>query len=545
MMSVMMTILDGEGRRTVEAAEGLTVRKCLLEAGIFVDAPCGGRGRCGKCKVTLSGSLSPVSEEERRLLSEMELSAGVRLACLARPTGAFEVTLPQQQPMEIETGSIAGLPLNEGIHPLSAAALPTSGAALGVAVDIGTTTLAMLFYDLRDGRLLGSKSAINPQVEFGADVISRIAACTELPDGLARLRGSLLQALNRMAGEFCESSGFTLTDLRACVLAGNTTMLHIAAGLDPASLAAAPYTPCSLFGNFITAGEAGLEILPDAPVYFMPCVSAYVGGDITAGLLACGVDETDDTTLFIDLGTNGEMALKHDGRLLCCSTAAGPVFEGAHIRDGVGSVSGAIHSVQAVQGGLSLTTIGGRPPVGICGTGLIDAAAVMLSRGVIDETGRFNDEITASEGNEELRSRLKSVAEPEFILDTESGIGITQRDIRELQLAKAAVAAGVASLLQEAGISEREVDRVILAGGLGTHIDPASACAIGLLPASLRTKVTAVGNTSAAGAAAVLLHSELIGRLEKLSGSCQYLELSGNPVFNDLYIENMSFDNIN
>lgn len=315
------------------------------------------------------------------------------------------------------------------------------------------------------------------------------------------------------------TQGYDKERICDCVIAGNTTMLHLLTGLDPSGIAHAPFTPQSLFGTEYSAQQLGLCF--PASVYLTPCISAYVGGDITAGMAGCSLDECDSSILFADIGTNGEMALSVDGVMTCCSTAAGPAFEGAHITHGTGSIPGAIDRVWLDDGKVCFSTIGGEAPSGICGSGLIDAVAVLLETEQLDETGFL---------------------EEDFLLDSASGICITQSDIREIQLAKSAVAAGLQCLVSRAGLQMEKVGQLLVAGGFGTHLNPVSATAIGLLPKQLSGRITAVGNASGFGASAALLNTQMKDRLENIAKCCQYIELSGDEEFQNLFVENMMFE---
>jgi uncharacterized 2Fe-2S/4Fe-4S cluster protein (DUF4445 family) len=317
-------------------------------------------------------------------------------------------------------------------------------------------------------------------------------------------------------------------------------MLHLATGINPTNIANAPFIPVSLFGKDFSSLTLGLNLNADANVYFVRCISSYIGGDITAGMLACGLDKADKITLYIDIGTNGEMALMHNGKITCCSTAAGPAFEGAQIKFGTGGISGAISSIQIQEEEMIIKTISDKPAIGICGSGLIDAIAVMLKLEVIDETGRIcdNDEIL----NKTISKRIIEIDDSNaFVLDIKSGIYITQKDVREVQLAKSAIAAGIASLLHDTKIAITDVQNLILAGGFGSHMNSGSACKIGLLPKELIGKIEVVGNAAGNGAAQLLLSQECFARLEDIATSCENIELSGHPYFQDQYIENMMF----
>lgn len=592
-----LTVYNGSEELHIEAQPENTLLAAMVGGGVFVDAPCGGGGKCGKCRVLATGPLTPLTEEEQSLLSPEDRAAGVRLACCARPLGDVTVMMAPQQAVHVQTAAAGG---RETLRPsvrrvavavpaatlaaqrddcarvsdaLTAAGVLAVGwtltarrhapAALrerdgrisavlygsrlldvaadapltGLALDIGTTTVVAYFYDLETGVQLCVQSGLNPQRAFGADVITRIAACAE-PDGLAKLQRAVVGLLARLIESFCSDTGRPAASIYHVTVAANTTMLHLLAGIDPKNIAGAPFISATLFGFDLPARELGLPVCPDAPVTLLPSISSYVGADIVAGLTRCGLDRCTERVVYIDIGTNGEMAYcgGAGAPLLCCSTAAGPAFEGAHIRCGTGGVPGAISSVRLDNHTVVFDTIGGAAPVGLCGSGLIDAIAVLLRIGAIDETGRMADP-------EELDAPFCDGLneEGDFVFDYTRGILLTQQDVREVQLAKAAICAGILTMLHTAGVSVGQVDRVVLAGGFGAHIDPDNACAIGLLPPETAGRVEIVGNAAGLGAVSALLNAESLVRMRALAADCRYIELSGDPFFQDAYVEQMLF----
>lgn len=601
----MITVIQ-QGKTPVffEADPGCSLLALLHRQGIFLDAPCGGNKKCGKCKVIVSGQASPITKEETKLLTSQELDQGVRLACCTFPKGdvtlhlfsghgvevqtqglsagydlcpsvalvpltvekpslenqspdvqrlmsawkeskreerlSFSLTARRAAPRVLSSGQEAQLVLwDSGFGHLQALDVlpPETQSLLGMAVDIGTTTVVAYYYDLTTGALLDTQSALNPQRAFGADVISRIGAAKE-SQGLAQQTQAILSLLQDMTSAFARNTGLNPDRLYHITIAANTTMLHLLCGLDPSGIAAAPFISADLLGWDLSVARLGLGFgCPDGKVSLLPCISSYVGADITAGMVSCGLEQAGEKAVYLDVGTNGEMAYRGKEGLLCCSTAAGPAFEGAHIRCGTGGIPGAVSRVWLEEGELRYETIGGQPAVGICGSGLIDAVAVLLQIGAVDETGRLLDE-------DELEAPWSGRIDEEgnFLLVPEQGILLTQQDLREVQLAKAAICAGIDTLLHASGETAETLSRILIAGGFGAHIDPDSAVAIGLLPPEAKGRVQAIGNAAGAGAAAALLSRQALSRMLALPAQCRYLELSGDGFFQEAYVERMMFD---
>jgi len=482
---------DGEETRVVFAGTPL-LNEVLAREGLALAQPCGGRGRCGKCRTELSGAVSPPNEAEVRF--------GSRLACQAVLLGDCEATLPVSRQMEqIQMdGDLAGGVLR-----------PMPGK-YGAAVDLGTTTLALKLYRLSDGRLMGSAGKPNPQGQTAADVMGRIGAA--LAGGLPRLERQVQQAILGLLETACREAGVPVSDVESMVVAGNTTMLYLLTGTSPLSLSRAPFDAEDLFGRTVP--------LMGRQVYLPPCMDAFVGADITCAVLASGICQKEQTALLIDVGTNGEIALWKDGALLVSSTAAGPAFEGAGIHMGCGSVAGAVDSVWVTADGrLEAHTISGAPAVGVCGSGLIDAVACLLKTGQVDETG--------------------ASARPKMTLS--GSVHLVPQDIRSIQLAKAAIAAGIETLLKEAGIGADEVTELCLAGGFGSHLDVNSAADIGLIPRELTGRVRVLGNASLAGAAALLTDTAQVSEVNRIASLSRHVALGGNPRFNEAYMEHMLF----
>lgn len=459
----------------------------LLRCGCMLPHPCGGRGVCGKCAVTLAGEVSPPDETEHR--------AGVRLSCRAVLLGDCQVTLPDTVRYHAQSTDAGFLPDR-----------PRPGC-VGAAVDIGTTTLALMLYDLGTGQPLGSATMLNPQTAVAADVMGRISAAVTGEGGM--LRSLLLDALARLLTAAC-AGRFPPDAVDTLVITGNTAMLTLLTGGDARPLAAWPFDDAELFGDW-------REIL-GRRAYLPRCISAFAGADVTCGLLASGATALDRTALYVDAGTNGEMALWHAGALTVCAAAAGPAFEGAGISCGCGSVPGAVDRAWIEGGRLAVRTIDRAAPAGLCGSGLIDAIACMRRLDWIDASGLAE-------------------ADP---LPVAAGVSLTQADIRALQLAKAAIAAGLRRLAEEARVPWTEVSVALLAGGFGQHIDPASAAAIGLLPATIASRTRAVGNAALAGAAMLLLQPRRIPESEALARSARYVPLGGDESFQRLFLENMA-----
>lgn len=503
-----ITVLENGAERTVEAREGESILSALQRAGLTApEAPCGGNGTCGKCRVTVLG-------------------VGQVLACQTPVQGPCTVVLPDQS-----AGAVIASQGRRAEFPLT----PAEG--LGAAVDIGTTTVVVHLYDRTDGALLGTRSGVNAQRAFGADVISRIQYANEEPDGLERLGQVIRSQLLGYLEELCAQAGRSLGELTAVTIAANTVMEHLFAGLSPASIAVAPFTPLSRFGAWEDGGRFGLP--EGTRVYLAPAVAGYVGGDITAGLLASGAYQADAPVLFLDVGTNGEMALgSRSMGFLCCAAAAGPAFEGAAISQGMSACSGAISRVDLEAGALRLTVLGGGRAVGVCGSGLVDALAVMLQLGAVDETGRLLPP------DEAPQAALPWLDEDDggVVFRLTEDVAITAGDVRQLQLAKAAIAAGIRTLLSEAALTEDDIACLYLAGGFGNYIRRESAAAIGLLPPALEQRIVGVGNSAGEGAAAALLSQQARDVLDSLPERCRYLELSGHKGFNEYYVECMMFE---
>lgn len=508
--------------RAVSVEEGESLLAALQRAGVPMQAPCGGTGTCGKCSVDVSrggGSWMRV------LACQTDAEEGMRVRPLA-PEGGLHV-----ESSDADAGALARFRRD---------AAPAG--ELGVAVDLGTTTIAVYLFDASNARLLARGGTPNPQASFGADVISRINACTA--GALDVLGDAAARSILQLARDLCAEARVDPARIGRWAVAGNTVMEHILCGISPEGIGVYPFKPESLFG--VERAVPGL-----GRAYLSPCVSGYVGGDISAGLVACGLDELVDLggvpaprrgrrALFADLGTNGEMALIADSELVCCATATGPAFEGANISQGMQARDGAIVSCRFEDGAFRISSLGDAEPVGVCGSGLIDALAACLEAGIVDETGRMltPDELPAD------RSHLVTIrgGKPVARLTSTGTVALTQKDIRALQLAKAAVAAGISCLLDEAGLSVDQIDEFVIGGAFGAHLRPAAAAAIGLIPRELLPKVRLVGNCAGAGACAALLSHEARERMEAVARAARYVELSLDEGFSEAYIDAMEFE---
>lgn len=415
-----------------------------------------------------------------------------------------------------------------------------------VSFDIGTTTVAGTLWDARKGRQIAASVMTNPQREYGPDVISRIAFCGESRENLIRLHTAILRCIDDMVLQMCERTGTKVTDIKKAAVCGNTVMSHLFAGLSPKGLATAPFEPAYSGTLRLSSAEVMPGLTECREVVLLPNISGHVGGDITAGIISSGIMNMKGLTVFIDIGTNGEIVVKDDDVMLCCSTAAGPAFEGASISMGMRAQDGAIEKVSIDGAEVNISTVGGADALGICGSGLIDALAQMLDAGLIDEKGRLAAayEWGARGFNRGLSGRLaEEEGQRQFVLACSSNceVVITQKDIREVQLAKGAIKAGIGLLLKKLGKRVRDIDRVVLAGAFGNCIDKASAVRIGLLPDVPAEKIISAGNTAGAGVSMAVVSSSAMELAERIPSIVKHVELAQEPDFQDEYLASMGF----
>jgi uncharacterized 2Fe-2S/4Fe-4S cluster protein (DUF4445 family) len=561
----------------LEVSEGDRLSECIRAAGLALETPCNGLGRCGKCRVKARGELYPPEEAERGFIN----SSNIRLACMARVKGEVWIELPPQvnrlktinqgfaieaeidssvrqvllpapektsQPylekLTYDSGSAdifrkAGLLEQAGaIHRYGVLIdnnlvdLSTEpGEILGVAIDTGTTGISAYLLDLTTGEILGKESCLNPQTEFGGDVLSRISYCLENPQGPDQLREAILGKINELVGNLTGNVK-RMERVYQIVIAGNTTMLHFVLGIYSGSIAKSPYRPIFLKQIDLKAREVGIQICPEGRVTLLPSASGYIGADILAGVVATAFEKKEYPAVFLDIGTNGEIVANLGGRLIAASTAAGPALEGMNISCGCRAEEGAIDTFLIDdQFELHFTTIGGTSPKGICGSGLIDITAAMVKSNIVLASGRFNPNLDCR-----IKARLKDKM---FFLTEE--IYISQKDIRQIQLAKGAIAAGVTLLLEEADLPLDSIEEAVIAGAFGYHINPESIKEIGLLPKGFNGKITFVGNSSAEGARLALINKGVVSKIKELKSRIEVLELSTNPRFQDYFVKALGF----
>lgn len=527
---VRVRLFLGEEEHTLQMKAGTALLEALSAEGIMARSDCGGIGRCGKCRMQIKKGVLESSKEDESFFSEKELEDGWRLACCARPQMNLTVRMEKQEEISAvltvrgkrqkeQTAENIKYPEEHG----KASVTYHTCAEWGIAVDIGTTTLAMQKIELDGGHIVQTWTGTNHQSRFGADVMSRIGAACR--GKLGELRRCIQEDLKR---GFQELIGDTAEDaVKQAVIGGNTAMLHFLLGYACEGLGRVPFTPYSLEERKGTLKELVHRSLPDIPVLILPGISAFIGADITAGLYNCRFYNWDKVNFLIDLGTNGEMALGNKQKMLCASTAAGPALEGGNISCGMGGLRGAVSHVTMQDNEVYLETISGAEPKGICGSGVLDTVSELYRTGRMDGTGRL--------------------AEPYFengFCLTEAGdkrIFFTQRDVREVQLAKAAVRAGIEALLQRYGIGAGEVQSVFLAGGLGFSLDVDKAFTIGMFPEEFRGRIISSGNTCLGGCADYLQRYKENEKLREMVRAIEVLDLSSDPVFQEHYIDHMLF----
>lgn len=593
-------IVDSNVR--IEACRGATLLEILRTSGFQVEAPCNGRGICGKCRLKASGSLSdPEAGELRHLGASIE--EGIRLACQTAVLGPAAIDLEKSgaEALQItEEGRGERLVLNpsikrvrlepsireekesvsiwESLKPASHAGIQfritpsilrrlalkwRSGPppyieavvrgsrllslrfepgkkCLGIALDIGTTTLVAELMDLETGKTLGLRSCLNPQAAFGGDVLTRISYGIEHPDGIELLQRQLVNGINRLIEELCLIKEVEPSDIFELVVAANTTMLHLLLGIDPRFLASSPYQPVFTDSLHVSPESISIRMAPEGVVVLLPSAAAFVGADILAGLLATGFDRFSEPSLFIDIGTNGEIVASASGLLIGSSSAAGPALEGMAVSCGCRAKRGAVQAVSiSLDGALHLDIIGSGAPTGICGSGLIDLIAELLRAGAIEPSGRLANKEALPRP---LSRRMGEIAgQRAFFISRKENLFLTQKDIRQVQLAKGAIAAGISLVIKELGLSFSDLERVLVAGAFGAHLKPSSLAAIGLLPFELMEKVVFVGNTAKEGAKMVLTDCASQAKIELIRRKLIIKELSLLPEFQDCFVRNLGF----
>ncbi|MDI6895575.1 MAG: ASKHA domain-containing protein [Bacillota bacterium] len=581
------------GRR-VQVAGGATVLEAVQllgrELGDWgVVATCGGQGRCGRCLVrVVSGAVSGADEQELELLARQG-AVGYRLACRARVLGDVRMELdrvrggdrlqvggvvgpgglrPEPAVRQVEfrveppavgeragdadrVAAAVGAGLRYDLEVLRSlsddlgrwgfggwavvrgdeviAVQPRRAPLWGLAVDLGTTKVAAYLVDLDSGEIMESGAVLNPQIAYGEDVVSRLGYASVSADNYRRIRGAVGEGLNGLAGELCRRAGCETADIYEAVVCGNTAMHHLLLGLPVGQLVRAPYVPALTGPVDVKARELGFGFAAGAYVHLMPCVAGYVGGDHVGVILATRLLEHRGVALAIDVGTNTEIALVREGGVTCCSCASGPAFEGGHVSRGMRALAGAIDRVWLEGEEIRYTVVGGGDAAGFCGAGLIDLLAVLLRAEVMDAGGRLRAGAPGvEEGPDGLQFRL-------------GGAPLTQRDIRELQLAKAAVRSGIEGLLRTTGTRVEEVETVYLAGAFGVAIDPESAMAVGMFPRLPRERFEPVGNAAGMGAYLALVSESERREASRVAQSAGYLELMTLPGYQELFLSCLSF----
>jgi len=595
--------------RAVYCLEGTPVLEAAVRAGIVLDTPCGGQGTCGKCRVVISAGAPAPSAAERKHFSDEELQGGARLACQARVGGEMTVEIPvgarffEQKILTDGTGK--QVPLNPTVtkhhitppqpsledqradadrvlaaldvklepclevlnelpgflrrsgfditavvaedRVLAVEAGDTSAESYGIAFDIGTTTVVGFLTDLHVGRECAVASRTNAQVAFGDDVVSRISHAAT-PAGRKELQEKIIGCLNEIIAECCEKAGVSCDHIYEATVVGNTTMNHLFLGVDPQYVAQAPYVAAVRRPVNVRGWRMGLKIHPRGIVHTLPNIAGFVGADTVGVILASGMHEAEEPLVAIDIGTNGELVAGNRDRLIACSTAAGPAFEGARITYGMRAADGAIDKV-IINEDVEYNVIGNAPPRGICGTALIDLVAELLRVGAVDETGRLlpPGELPSRTPRAVAQRIVEGDMGSRFVVvpEGESGIDgpifLTQRDIREMQLAKGAIAAGLNILLREAGVEPKDLSRVLLAGAFGNFIRRKMAKGIGLLPDVPSERIRYIGNAAGAGARMALLSKKCKEEADDISERVEYLELAGRPDFQAEFASAMFF----
>ena len=583
------------GRRA-RVARGTTLLDAAREAGIDLNAVCGGGGTCGACRVRIAdGAVTPPVDSEKRAVAE-----GLRLACQTRVLGDVRVdvptssmTAPQRAQVEgrertiefepsvaaydvaLDPASLTDLRADtlrlrdalreqhkievDDIDIAVARELPTALrrdswhtrvilqdgelialsetelAPLGLAVDIGTTKVAAYLVDLDTGETLGAAGTMNPQIAYGEDVMARISYAMQDPASARKLQEVIVTGLDDLAHDLCLQAGRSPADIVEAVLVGNTCMHHLVVGLPVAQLGLAPYLAVVGESFDLKARDLGLHFAPGANVHLLPNIAGFVGADHVSMILGAGLFEAQEITVGLDIGTNTEICLVVGDRLLSCSCASGPAFEGAHIHDGMRAAAGAVEWIRLSNGRIDYQTIDRAPPVGICGSGILDGVAVLRRLGVVRPNGAMDLK---------SHSRVRRTEEgPEFVLVPAGERGaprdrvITRRDVNEIQLAKAAIRAGVEVLLGEAGIEDQQVERIVVAGAFGTYLDIESAVSVGMFPDLPRERFQQVGNAAGIGAKNVLMSRQCRARADEVASRMEYIELTTHSSFVQIYSE--------
>ena len=599
-----ISLKNGKDERIIYANKNDNLLKILRENNVEVNNNCGAKGKCGKCKVKiLNEEYLKFTKSDEVHLSKDELDKGIRLSCMINIEDDIEIELINSKDdiqvltdlydnntsldidikkiyLELETpslmdqrddvkrvkdslnmkdlyidkktlGSISNI-LEKNNYKVTVTTYNNKLLHIqgnnrekykyGIALDLGTTTLALYLLDLNEGRIISVLSKVNAQRSYGSDVISRINYTMENKNGLEELNKCVISQINEMIDEISKLNNINKDEIYNIVVVGNTTMIHMLMKIPCKNIALAPFIPSFTEKYECSALDIGINV--NGIISLPPSISAYVGSDISAGILSSNMSKNDKYSLLLDIGTNGEIALGNKDRILTCATAAGPAFEGANIKYGVGGIKGAISSIDLSKDKI-YETINDETPCGICGSAVLDITSELLKYEIIDETGRMIDYDEVE--NEYLRKRLnkdKSIKEFIIFQDDDKKISFTQKDIREVQLAKASIYAGIEVLLNESNLTYDDIENVYIGGGFGNFMNVESAVNIGMIPESFKNKIKSIGNCAGKGAIDFLISEENKKEIVKIVDKCEYIELSKSKSFQEFYIDSISFESI-
>jgi uncharacterized 2Fe-2S/4Fe-4S cluster protein (DUF4445 family) len=554
--------------RTVAVPRGTTILQAARQAGVEIPSDCGARGRCHACRVHIAADpIPPETLQDRVQLGEQAVRNGYRLACQAEAWHDLSIVVPPH--VEDHVGRI--LTETRGLHPeVSDSGIDkrledgdtdsvfnghkigldpgdTRTEVFGMAFDVGTTTVVGYLVDLSSSTVAATVSALNPQAGVGTDLISRIAFAGQHPANVRGLQTKIIDCLNGLLREACAHAGIVPDRVCKLVVVGNTVMHHLLLGIDPAPLGRIPFSPVIRGSMQVAAGEAGLAVPASVPLCLLPVVAGFVGADAVGMVLSTRIDESAEPRLAVDIGTNGEAVVGSPAGMMACSAPAGPALEGGQISCGMRATRGAIDRV-SLNGDLHVHTIGEAVPRGICGSGILDATAHLLDAGIVESSGRLRLDPPASLPAV-LRRRLVVGIDGQGAVvlarKSETGgdhdIALTQADIRQVQLAKAALCSSIQLLLEAAGVDRDQVVELMLAGALGNYLDTCSAVRIGLLPAMPRTRITYIGNAAGLGAQLALVSETERRRADDVAARIKHVSLAADPNFQDVFVNAVRF----